>query len=107
MFARDLILRGVATFLCLFSGCTPIHPFVDASVFNNSRSQPNGCDTDYALRSSRDTQVVSIMSTPDCKAGSRGPLRLTKVREGRRRREAPPTDASRESEPISPVAYRR
>lgn len=55
-----------------------------------------GCDTDYALRSSRGTQ--GRLNHRDARQQGRvqGPPQTNRVREGRRRCEAPPTDASHE-----------
>jgi len=82
--ARDSALRGVATILCLWR----LHPYPSlrecVCVFN-SRSQPVAATRTMLVRSSRDTKVVLIIVTPDSEVGSRGPLRLTRVREGRRR----------------------
>lgn len=98
-------LRGVATFLCLFSGCTPTHPFVNASVFQTTAARSRQLRHGLCLTIVSRHQGVSIMSTPGSKAGSRGPHRLSRVREGRRRRKTPSTDASRESNRISSLSW--
>jgi hypothetical protein len=95
-FARDLILRGVATFL-RSRGCTPTHPFVNASVFQTTAARS---------RRPRHGLCFTIVSRhPSCLnhdyARQQGRVhrstQTNRVREGQRRFKALRTDANHES----------